>query len=124
MTSTRHDVSEIYSPARVTSHAKHMGLNPGFALDLTTNDPDTGMPWDFDRVECRNKAYRLLVSTEPTLLIGSPMCRAFALLQNLNFVRMSKDEIKKLIDHGVKHLRFCISLYWEQIRNGRYFLHA
>ena len=60
-------VSEIYSPPRVTRAARllpHLGITPGFALDLTVNDED-GTPWDFDKVEKRNKAVHKLL-TEKT----------------------------------------------------------
>ena len=43
-------VSEIYSPPRITkeiSRGKWKHMAPGFALDLTVNDPFDGMPWDF-----------------------------------------------------------------------------
>ena len=41
-------VSETYSSPRVTSAARlltRLGVTPGLALDLTTNDED-GCPWD------------------------------------------------------------------------------
>ena len=41
------DVAEIFSPPRVTKQAYKFDLRPGFALDLTTNDPVDGKPWDF-----------------------------------------------------------------------------
>ena len=42
---TDNDVSEIYSPPRITTVAESTGLRPGWALDLTVNKPD-GTPWD------------------------------------------------------------------------------
>ena len=48
-------VSEFYSPKRVTDMADRMKLIPGLALDLTTCDPDDGMPWDFEIKEKRDK---------------------------------------------------------------------
>ena len=55
-------VSEIYSPPRIiqllreirtrrSKQVKH--LMPGFAFDLTTNDPDDGLPWDWHRIQER-----------------------------------------------------------------------
>ncbi len=44
-------VTEIFSPPRLTGYLSRFPdkvLAPGFALDLTTNDPDDGQPWDFD----------------------------------------------------------------------------
>ena len=42
--SVTYDVSEIFSPPRVTAMATRMGLKPGFALVLTVVDPDDGKP--------------------------------------------------------------------------------
>ena len=45
------DISEIYSPPRIVQEAglrTYAGtkLRPGWSLDLTTDDPETGTPWD------------------------------------------------------------------------------
>ena len=42
---TDNDVSEIYSPPRITTVAESTGARPGWALDLAVNKPD-GTPWD------------------------------------------------------------------------------
>ncbi len=79
----KNDVSEICSRLRVTAYATSLGLSPGFALDLAVVDPDDGMPWDFDVPSKCNKALEKVRAEKPKLLIGSPMCTAFGLLQNL-----------------------------------------
>ena len=71
--------------------AARMGLQPGFALDLAVVDPDDGGPWDFDCADKRAKALAKVREEKPTLLIGSPMRRAFGNLQRLNSSRMSRD---------------------------------
>ena len=46
----RRIVSEVYAPPRVTAELrrrKHPYLAPGFAFDITTLDPDDGMPCFF-----------------------------------------------------------------------------
>ena len=73
-------VSEIYSPPRLTAMCKSMGLNPGFALDLTVLDPDDGMPWDFTLKSKRDKARQKVIREKPILLVGSPMCTVFSRL--------------------------------------------
>ena len=73
MTSTTMEVAEVHSPERVTAMARSMGLNVGWALGLTTTD-ENGQYWNFDCVNMRNKATRLLLREKPMLLIGSPMC--------------------------------------------------
>ena len=55
---------------RMTKH----GLTPGLAMDLTTNDPDDGKPWDFDVKDKRDKALRLQRGQKPLFTNGSPMC--------------------------------------------------
>ena len=83
-------ISEIYSPLGITKEIdkgkwKHMA--PGFALDLTVNDPSDGMPWDFSFSGKRKKALALLREQKPYLLIGSPACKAFSAWMTLNRAR-------------------------------------
>ena len=73
-------LSEIYSPPRVTKILSGMpshALAPGFALDLTCTDPHDGLPWDFDKLEKRERARALFREQRPMVLIGSPMCTAW-----------------------------------------------
>ena len=79
-------VSEIYSPPRATKMLEKLPsqeVAPGFALDLTTVD-ENGEPWDFCRKDMTEKARKLLIKTEPILLVGSPECKAFSSWQTLN----------------------------------------
>ena len=115
-------VSEVWSQPRVTKLAKEFGLSPGFALDLQVNDED-GQPWDFDKVEQREKCIRLIQEQKPMFLIGSPMCTAFSALQNLNKWRMDTKKWNALQEQGVRHMRFAIKLYRMQADAGRFFLH-
>ena len=80
-------LSEIYSPPRVTkilsgkpSHA----LAPAFALDLTCTDLPDGLPWDFDKLDKRQRARALFREQRPMVLTGSPMCTAWSTWQRLN----------------------------------------
>ena len=55
------DVAEIYSPPRIVQEAglRSYGgrkLKPGWSLDLTVDDPDTGRPWDLSDGKVRSKA--------------------------------------------------------------------
>ena len=56
------------------------------------------------------------------LLIGSPMCRAFATWQYLNAVRGDPDKMKRAYVQAMVHLQFCCELYEEQVQGQRYFL--
>ena len=100
-----------------------MRLSPGMAFDLTQNDPEDGQPWDFNVLEKAEKAKKWIQNHKPLLLIGSPMCSAFSQIQNINFSRMSPEDVDRVIEYGTRHLEFCIDLYRLQMRNGLYFLH-
>ena len=49
-------VAEIYSPPRITETAAEMNLKDGWALDLTVQDEEDGMPWDFSIEQKKTKA--------------------------------------------------------------------
>ena len=117
------DVAEIYNPPRVTAKASQFGLMPGFALDPMVNDPVDGKSWDFTDPEKRERARELRKETKPTLLIGSPMCKAFSRLQEMNYKHMHPDVVKEIVDAAEIHLKFCIELYWERLMDGLYFSH-
>ena len=119
-------VSEIYSPPRVTrmiSRLPEFGLVSGFALDVTCDDPDDGMPWDFDIEEKRQKAERKVREEKPMVLIGSPMCTAFCTWQALNNLKRDPDVVKKELERAIMHLEFVLHLYRIQVEEGRLFLH-
>jgi hypothetical protein len=94
--------------------AHEMGLKGGWSLDITASD-ERGIPWGFSKPEIRDKARKLLRETKPTLLAGSPMCREWGVLQNLN-----KEE---RMTEARAHLAFVIELYNLQLDEGRYWLH-
>ena len=51
------------------------------------------------------------------------MCSAFSQMNNINFSRMSKEDVEDVVAHGRRHLQVCLELYRIQMRNGLYFLH-
>ena len=56
-------VTEIYSPPRVTRMASlmpSMKLLPGYAFDISQDDPNDGEPWDFNDSSKREKARRMI----------------------------------------------------------------
>ena len=74
--------------------AKKMGLRAGWSLDLTTTD-ENGNAWDFNKVAMRNKAARKLIEDKPRLLIGSPICTPFSQMNNINYSRMTREEVEQ-----------------------------
>ena len=109
-------------PRGLRPRLKKAGFSPGWSLDLTVTD-DQGQPWDFSKHECREKARQLLHKTKPLLLVGSPMCTWFSLLQNLNKKHMSPEDWNKGYRRAVEHIKFVFEIYDIQMRSGRYFLH-
>ena len=109
----RVDVCEVFSPPRVGVQAVKYGLNPGEAMDLTTG-------WDFNKEEDRDRAERYVGTHKPLIVIGSPPCTPFSLLQNWN---PETPESKRKWEDGVNHMRFVMKLYRKQLDAGRAFLH-
>ena len=116
-------VAEVFSPPRVTALAGKSGLKPGFALDLTQLDTETGRPWDFSSPSMRERAWNLQDSQKPFLLVGSPPCKPFSSLFDSNASKMNPEARKKIIREGIVHMNFCVKMYHKQISNGGYFLH-
>ncbi len=127
--SCRRMVSEMFSPPRVTAELHRSKrfqrhLIPGFALDYTVADPDDGMPWDFSKAEKREKARKLRRKLKPYVLIGSPECTPFSTWQYLNAAKSDNVEgMHRAKVEATVHMQFMISLYYEQIEDGHYFLH-
>ena len=115
------DITEMFSPERVVQVAKKMGLSPGSSMDLTTG-------WDFTKEEHRRKAWNRVRSEDPELIIGSPPCTFFSMLQELcKAVYGNKPGWLAKFERGkaeaIEHVNFCCSLYEYQLRRGKHFLH-
>ena len=99
------DVTEIYLPARVDKLAK-MGLVPGHSLDFTNG-------WDFRKAEDIIRAWRLLRSTTPYVVVGSPPCMLLSMLQELN-LHIHGDDVEWLQkfdqrwQDAAQHINFCV----------------
>ena len=91
--------------------AHRFGLSAGFALDLSVNDPDDGLPWDFDNPEKKAKALNMVREQQPMLLIGSPMCKALSILQSLIRAKMGEVRWHEIIEKGMRHVRCCCEMY-------------
>ena len=121
------DISEIYSPPRIVQEAGlraygGKALKPGWSLDLTTNDPETGAPWDLSDGEVRTKVVGLVKEAKPYMLVCSPMCTAFSRLQALNEERRDPAIVRRELECAKDHVRWVMKLCATQVREGRYFL--
>ena len=115
------DITEVYSPERVNKVVKKWGLVPGSSLDLTNG-------FDFTKAEDRKRAWTRVKEEDPFLLVGSPPCTLFSLLQELNLVVNKNkpgwmDEFNRRKAEAIEHIRFCCLLYEYQLRRGKHFLH-
>ena len=119
----KHDISEVYSPPRITKMARKMGLRAGWALDLTQVDSEDGQPWDFSVKAKRVKALHKLKQDEPMMLIVSPMCGPFSALQSLfNYPKQEYEQVRGKLRDAMEHVKFCLELCLEQYVQGRLFL--
>ena len=71
------DIVEMFSPPRTTKVGKGLGLEAGEAMDLITG-------WDFSREDDRRRAWRYIKAERPKLIIGSPPCTMFSVLQHMH----------------------------------------
>ena len=83
-------VVELFSPPRVNAalSRKKGCLIPGHSFDLI-RDPTTGESWDLLRASDRRKCWQILEEQRPWLVIGSPPCTYFSVInQGLNYPKM------------------------------------
>ena len=83
---------------------------------------------DFDKASDRKRAWDIVLRDEPLLLIGSPPCTYFSVLNELNKYLNRNDPrwLSKFDEHLAKakrHVKFCTDLYKHQASCNRYFLH-
>ena len=101
--------------------ARRFGLVAGTSSDVTNG-------WNFTLEDHKKKARTKIRDESPYLLIGSPPCTYFSLLQELNKAAhkdkpgwLEKHEVEKA--KAVRHTEFGCSLYRYQLEHGRHFLH-
>ena len=93
------------------------------ALDLRTFRPD-GKPWDFRLLKHRRDARRMVRQLRPTWVIGSPPCTAWSIWNfGINYKKMDAQAVQAQLDEGRLHLEFMSTIYREQLKGGRHFLH-
>ena len=107
------DVAEVFCPGRLAEHAHLFGLTPGLAADLRTG-------WDLSTQEGQRECWKHLEREDPYFILGSPMCKAFSVLQSLN---KGSENYQVTLKHGLNHLKFCMDVYAWQASRGKKFLH-
>jgi len=93
------DLTEIYSPPRRTAACAKKGLRPDSALDLRTG-------WNFDHRQDRLAAKDLIEAKDPALLVLSPYCSPFSILQNLSKDKQNPEVRAAMMAQARSHLAF------------------
>jgi hypothetical protein len=107
------DVMEVYSPERVAKLCAKYDLKPGSSLDLTNG-------YVFDNAGDRQKAWETVTRDQPLLIVGSPPCTYFSILNELN-KSLHKDkpgwmqQFEQNLAKAQRHVKFCCTLYQHQI---------
>lgn len=104
--------AEVYSEPRVTAEAHKQGHSTGGAYDIKTG-------YDFNQRSDRERCFRKLEEEDPDVLVLSPPCGPFSILQELNIGRMGKSRAVLMIQEGLVHLEFAARLYEWQVRRGK-----
>ena len=84
-------VTELFSPPRINEKLNQMnnkrGIVAGTSFDLIA-DTVTGETWNFMKPEDRRRCWSRLEEERPWVVIGSPPCTAFSILNiGLNYIR-------------------------------------
>ena len=112
------DITEIFSPERVTKLCKKYGLIARDSFDLRD-----GYVLADERTQAR--VIDRINRTNPTVVIGSPPCTLFSRLQQLNLhvhgpEWAAKFEVEK--KKAAAHIVFCLKVFQLQRARGAYFL--
>ena len=67
------DLTELFSPPRLTGKCELFGLKPGSAIDLRT-DPNLGLR----KSEDVKRLWHVLEKEQPLLVVRSPPCTMFS----------------------------------------------
>ena len=117
-------IMEVYGTSiHAQLNRRNLNIKGLGALDLRTLKPNQ-QPWDFTKRSDRQEARDLINRLQPQWIIGSPPCTPYSIWNfGINYKRMDQEKAKKMLAEGQVHLNFMCSLYRNQIRRGRYFLH-
>ena len=114
-------VMKVYAPEHFAKLCGRLGLKQGCSIDLTNG-------FDFDTAVGSARAWAIIQRDHPLLVIGSPPCTYFSMLNELNKHLHRGDpawlqRFDQNLEKFERHVRFCCSIYEHRLRQGRYFLH-
>ena len=105
-------VAEAYSMPRVTKLAQEMGHESAGAYDINNG-------FDFTTQADRRRCFEELVRMDPDVLLVSPPCGPFSIIQELNYPKMGQRRAIIMLAEGVSHLEFAMKLFQWQVMRGR-----
>jgi hypothetical protein len=122
----RKTVTELFSPPRVNAELlKNPAVSSvvaGTSFDLII-DQLSGEAWDFLNTDHRRKCWSRLRAEDPWIVIGSPPCTAFSIMNGLNKSKMPAETRERRLTEGKVLLNFALDVYTWQHRRGKYFIH-
>jgi hypothetical protein len=112
------DIAELFPPPRVSKLGREkFGFQPGGCFDIRTG-------YDLSKPEVREAVWQRIIAEAPLLLMTSPPCTEFSILQrNFNHPKMDPIVRARKIKEAKELLEFALRCCEYQAQQGRYFVH-
>ena len=102
-------VSEVFSPPRVSQLAEQKGHLSGGAFNLVTG-------YNLSTQADRRRCWQKLKEANPDIVVVSPPCSSFSILQSLNLRHQGIKTALRLAE-GREHLQFAMEVFrWQTLR--------
>ena len=99
-----------------------MRMVPGIAFDLTENDPEDDLPWDFND-EKGKESQGMDQDSQTIVTHREPYVCGVEPHEQHQLFQTAPREVMTVVEYGTMHLDFCMELYRIQMRTVLYFLH-
>ena len=81
-----------------------------------------GLPWDLFLAATERRALRRWEIDMPYLLVASPLCTVFSVLQNFSRGKRKAAEVQADLDAAIKHFAFAVFHRLKRAAEGRKFV--
>lgn len=108
---------QIYSRPKVTAEMRKQGYVDGKNFDIKED-----ARWDFCRGGSRQELRDIITHEPPNIIICSPPCTFFSILQGLSVRDETNAEYRRAKAVAILHINFCMELCRTQVKEGRYFV--
>ena len=78
--------------------------------------------WDFFEASDRKLFWQSYEEQQPDLVVMTPVCKAFSVIMNSNWSRMSEREVARIQKSCMAMFQFCIQVADEQLSRGKEFV--